>query len=108
MFNGCVLLDVIADKVSEMTWDAGRLHYLLNVSVVKLVVGCGVQHQHVVTCTPIQEGCHYMIGSQNLYRFDEKVKRTKNTMTHTRNATVQFCFDGPPEHLVDQYRRAWS
>ncbi len=38
----------------------------------------------------------------------EKVNSMRNTMTQIRNATIQFCFDGPPEHLVDQYRSAWS
>ena len=46
-------------------------------------------------------------NSRRGHRF-ENVNNMRNTMTQTRNATVQFCFDGPPEHLVDQYRNAWS
>ena len=78
VFHGCVPLDVIPDKVSEMKRDAVRSHHVPDVSVVKLVklvIGCSpiptlpriVDHQHVVADATIQKTrCHYTKGSQTL------------------------------------------
>jgi len=77
----CISLNVIPDKISEMTRNAVRssllvvAHHLADVPVVefiKLIIGCSViptllrimDHQHLVACTAIQEtplSCHYMI-----------------------------------------------
>jgi len=76
VFHGCISLDVIPDKVSEMMWDAFRsslsvlthhLTYVPIVKLVKLIIGCSpiptllrvVKHQHIVTHATIQETrCH--------------------------------------------------